>query len=120
MFLVFAIVMWVRQEVAEERVDLKSREKKENFLNTAYSSFVVIFLAEWGDLTQLSTAALAAKYNSPVTLFAAATLALWAVTSLVILIGHRAKTLIHPRFLKQIASIAFAIVGIVLLVEPYK
>lgn len=120
LFLVLAFMMWVRQEVNGEAADLEGKRKRATFLNTACSSFAVIFLAEWGDLTQLSTAALAAKYNSTITLFTAATLALWVVTALAILIGHRAKTLIYPHLLQRVASIAFAVVGLVLLIGLYQ
>jgi Ca2+/H+ antiporter, TMEM165/GDT1 family len=74
----------------------------------------VIFLAEWGDFTQLATAALEAKYRSPLTILLAAVLALWCVTALAIMLGHRLKQLIRPALLQKIAALAFALVGIVL------
>ncbi|HYR43425.1 MAG TPA: TMEM165/GDT1 family protein, partial [Terriglobia bacterium] len=79
------------------------------------SAFTVIFIAEWGDLTQLATAALAAKYAAPVTIFISATLALWAVTGLGVVVGHTAKRALQPKLLQQIASVIFALVGIALL-----
>ncbi len=45
-------------------------------------AFVVIFLAEWGDLTQVLTAALAVRYHAPLEVAAGAIAALWAVTAL--------------------------------------
>ena len=116
LFLAFAVLMWVRRRPAEEALDA-SGEAGEAFWRTAWASFVVIFLAEWGDLTQLATAALAAKYRSPLTIFTAATLALWAVSVIAITIGSRAKRMVDEQVLQRIAAIVFGIVGIFLLVR---
>ena len=48
-------------------------------------AFAVIFVAEWGDLTQLATATLAARHGRPLTVFLGATAALWSVASLPLL-----------------------------------
>jgi Ca2+/H+ antiporter, TMEM165/GDT1 family len=52
------------------------------------TAFVVIFLAEWGDLTQLLTANLAAHYHSPLSVGVGALLALWCVAALAVLSGQ--------------------------------
>jgi len=44
-------------------------------------------------------------------------LALWTVTALAILVGNRAKKVIHPVLLQKIAAGAFALVGVVLLLR---
>src|SRR6266481_7589916 len=74
LFMLFAFLMWQRKDHEEENLHLENQ--KSNFLRTIWSSFVVIFIAEWGDLTQLATATLAAEHKKPVTVFLAATLAL--------------------------------------------
>ena len=48
------------------------------------TAFIVIFLAEWGDLTQILTANLAAHYHSPLSVAVGAVLALWAVAGLAV------------------------------------
>ncbi|MGH3525126.1 MAG: TMEM165/GDT1 family protein, partial [Mycobacterium sp.] len=48
------------------------------------TSFLVIFLAEWGDLTQILVANFAARYAAPVQVGIAAVLALWAVAAFAI------------------------------------
>lgn len=55
---------------------------------TAVTAFAVIFAAEWGDLTQLLTANLAAHYHSPVSVAAGAILGLWAVSALAVTGGR--------------------------------
>jgi putative Ca2+/H+ antiporter (TMEM165/GDT1 family) len=52
------------------------------------TAFAVIFIAEWGDLTQILTANLAARYHSPVSVAVGAVLALWAVAGLAVLGGR--------------------------------
>lgn len=116
LFIILAVFMWIRREPEEEELHLKNARGR--FLKTIWVSFVVIFIAEWGDLTQFSTAILAAKHGRGklITIFIAATLALWAVTALAILIGNRAKKVIHPKVLQRTAAIAFAVVGALLLI----
>jgi len=116
-FLLSAVLMWRRNEEAEE-ADAEARASSpggDGFWRTAWMSFVVVFIAEWGDLTQLATAALAARYRSPFTVFAGSALALWAVAGLAVFIGHRAGKLLDPEVTKRGAAVLFALVGIALL-----
>jgi putative Ca2+/H+ antiporter (TMEM165/GDT1 family) len=52
------------------------------------TAFVVIFVAEWGDLTQVLTANLAARYHSPVSVAVGAVAALWAVAAFAVVGGQ--------------------------------
>ena len=54
----------------------------------AVTAFLVIFLAEWGDLTQILTANLAAHYHDPISVAVGAALALWAVAGLAVIGGQ--------------------------------
>lgn len=51
-------------------------------------SFAVLFLAEWGDLSQLLTAGLAARTGEPVSVFIGSWVALAAVSGLAVLAGR--------------------------------
>jgi putative Ca2+/H+ antiporter (TMEM165/GDT1 family) len=57
--------------------------------------FMVTFLAEWGDLTQILTANLAAQYGAPLSVGLGAVLALWAV-SLLAAFGGRTLLRVLP------------------------
>ncbi len=48
----------------------------------------MIFLAEWGDLTQILTATLAAQYRALLAVALAAILALWSVAALAVTAGR--------------------------------
>ena len=70
------------------------------------TSFIVIFLAEWGDLTQILTANLAAHYHAPLSVGAGALLALWAVAGLAVLGGQSLLRFINIRTLRIITAVA--------------
>jgi Ca2+/H+ antiporter, TMEM165/GDT1 family len=110
LFLVFAVMMWTRKQEEKE-----GAQKKLSFGKVVWTSFIVIFIAEWGDLTQLASATLVAKTHQIFTIFLASTLSLWTATAAAILIGHHAKKFINPRLLQTLAAAAFAVVGILLL-----
>jgi len=114
LFLVFAILLWVKKP---EEVDPTRDSNGSGFRRTVAATFLAIFMAEWGDLTQLATMALEAKYRSPVTILVSATAALWAVTALGVWIGHRARAWIRPRLLQKAAALAFLACGIFLLLK---
>jgi len=57
------------------------------------TTFVVVFLAEWGDLTQILTASLAARFHAPVAVGLGAGLALWSVTALAVLASRPLRRL---------------------------
>jgi putative Ca2+/H+ antiporter (TMEM165/GDT1 family) len=113
LFVASAVLMWRR---GEEPAEAKNgADGVAGFWRSAAVTFGVVFIAEWGDLTQLATAALAARYHSPLVVFAAATLALWAVTAIAVFVGHRAGKLLNPDLTKRIAAVLFALVGVALI-----
>jgi putative Ca2+/H+ antiporter (TMEM165/GDT1 family) len=111
-FLVSAVVMWFRKQ--DDAEDAASTEKP-GFWRTAWLVFVVVFIAEWGDLTQIATAALAARYAAPLAVFVGATAALWSVSAIAVLVGNRAGKLLSPRVTQKVAAVLFAVVGAALL-----
>jgi putative Ca2+/H+ antiporter (TMEM165/GDT1 family) len=94
LFLVGAVVLWRGAKGA----DAEEAEAEEEFggratadvhgLRVVATSFGVLFLAEWGDLSQLLTAGLAARYQDPVSVFAGSWLALVTVAGLAAVIGR--------------------------------
>src|SRR5262249_4492413 len=51
------------------------------------TAFMVIFVAEWGDLTQILTANLAARYHDALSVAIGAVAALWAVAAIAVVAG---------------------------------
>lgn len=73
-------------------------------LRAAATASVVIFIAEWGDLTQVVTANLAARYHSPLSVGLGALLALWAVAALAVLGGQGLLRVVSVRVARLVTS----------------
>lgn len=114
LFLVCAVAMWLRKPDAESST---ANDEPGAFWRSLWATFVVIFIAEWGDLTQIGTAALQARYASWPTVLVASIAALWCVTAIAVTVGNRAGKLLDPRVTRIVAAVVFAIVGVVLLVS---
>ena len=112
LFLIFAYIIWRHHDQVKEDTRFSP---KDTFWKAAFASFSIIFAAEWGDLTQLATVTLIAKWGEAWTIFLASTLALWLCSALMIWIGRKARKLLHPDLLHRIAALTFATVGILLL-----
>ncbi len=57
-------------------------------LRAVGASFLVLFAAEWGDLSQLLTLSLVARYEAPFSVFVGALAALLTVSALAVLVGR--------------------------------
>jgi Ca2+/H+ antiporter, TMEM165/GDT1 family len=80
----------------------------------ATTAFVVIFLAEWGDLTQILTANLAAHYHSPLSVGIGAVLALWAVAALAVIGGQSVLRVVNIRTVRFVtAGLLVVLAGLV-------
>jgi putative Ca2+/H+ antiporter (TMEM165/GDT1 family) len=79
------------------------------------TSFAVIFVAEWGDLTQILTANLAAHYHSPLSVGLGATLALWSVAALAVVGGRSLLRYFPVAIVRRVtALILFVLAGVAL------
>lgn len=79
------------EEEAEEEAEIAGKADAQNptsALRIFATTFVILFTAEWGDLSQLLTAGLAARTNSPVSVFIGSWGALIAVSGIAVLIGR--------------------------------
>lgn len=82
-----------------------------SFWRVAGTSFTVVFVAEWGDITQITAANLAARYN-PLLVFVGATLGLWAVAATAVSIGAKSLSLIPMAWISRIAGTILLALGI--------
>lgn len=83
LFLFGAVYAW--REGTKVETELAEREASRH--GVILTAFIVIFVAEWGDLTQILTANLAAKYHSALSVGVGSTLALWTVAALAVASG---------------------------------
>lgn len=70
----------------------------------AATAFGIIFLSEWGDITQVATANLAARYAEPVVVGVGAVLGLWTVTAVVVNIGAKSLNVIPMTWVQRITG----------------
>lgn len=76
------------------------------------TAFFVIFLAEWGDLTQILTANLAAHYHSAWSVGIGATLALWAVAGIAVIGGQGLLRFVNIATVRKITAGLLLILGL--------
>jgi putative Ca2+/H+ antiporter (TMEM165/GDT1 family) len=81
------------------------------------SSFLVIFIGEWGDITQIATANLAAKYHDPLAVGVGAALGLWAAALLAITAGRTLLKYLSVVLLHRIGALIFAALALYSIVE---
>lgn len=95
---VLMLVSGLRARESEQQVEADEAEEIEESaarragsstsnLRIAVTSFLVLFAAEWGDLSQLLTAGLAARTGEPLSVFIGAWLALICVAGIAVLVG---------------------------------
>jgi putative Ca2+/H+ antiporter (TMEM165/GDT1 family) len=106
LFLAGSAYLWVTSLRPEHRDGVDAARqggRAPSFLRVAGTSFGVVFLAEWGDITQLTTANLAARYD-PFLVFAGATLGLWAVATLTVSVGAKSLKLIPMTWIRRVTA----------------
>jgi putative Ca2+/H+ antiporter (TMEM165/GDT1 family) len=86
-------------------------------LRVALASFGVVFLGEWGDITQVTTANLAARYRDPLSVGAGALLALWAVAGLALTVGRGLLHRVPTRLVRRLTGLILAALALLSLVE---
>ena len=101
MFLLGAVYAW--RESAEEEETLIEEEASGH--GVVLTAFLVIFLAEWGDLTQILTANLAAHYRSPLSVGVGATLALWAVAAVAVASGQTLLRFVNITTIRKFTAV---------------
>ena len=80
-------------------------------------AFVTMFVAEFGDFTQLATASLAARYAAPAEVFAGAWLALVCVSGLAAFAGRGLLRVVPVRAVRLVAAAVFATVAVLSVVD---
>jgi Ca2+/H+ antiporter, TMEM165/GDT1 family len=112
LFIGCAVVMWLRKHPGEAAT--RESEETAGFWSALWTVFIVVFVAEWGDLTQIGTAGFEAKYRAWLTILLASSLALWSVAAFAVFVGNRAGKLLNPTLTQRMAAAVFAMIGVLL------
>ncbi|MEU3193555.1 TMEM165/GDT1 family protein [Streptomyces sp. NPDC006992] len=102
LFLLGAATLLFKKDDEEEPTRTPADQ---SFWKVAGSGFMLILVAEFGDLTQIMTANLAARYDDPLSVGLGAVLALWAVAALGILGGRTLMKYVPLRLITRVAAL---------------
>jgi Ca2+/H+ antiporter, TMEM165/GDT1 family len=104
-----AVLLLRGRHEGDEHVEVKGKEP--GFWRVAATSFTVILVAEFGDLTQIATATLAARYHDPASVATGALLGLWAVAGLAIVGGRELLRFISLTWISRIAAVIMLVLA---------
>ncbi|MCN9243604.1 TMEM165/GDT1 family protein [Streptomyces sp. RY43-2] len=108
LFLGGAAVLLRNKGEEEEEV---RRPENQSFWKVSGAGFMLILVAEFGDLTQIMTANLAARYDDPLSVGLGAVLGLWAVAGLGIVGGKALMKRVPLRLITKIAAVVMMVLG---------
>lgn len=107
LFLAGAVMLW-RHGAEDDEDTAEAAEtvpEKAGPLRVAALAFSVIFVAEWGDLTQILCANLTARYDNPMSVGIGAVLGLWAVGLLAIVGGRGILRVLPMRWIVRLTAV---------------
>jgi len=111
-FLAGAVLLWRQKENKEEEEDDTGRDGLGSGIWPVFgTAFAVVFLAEFGDLTQFLTVSLAARFHDPISVGIGATLALWVAAAVAVTLGWRVLKLIPMHWLTRGAAVVMVVLA---------
>ncbi|AQW50447.1 MULTISPECIES: TMEM165/GDT1 family protein [Streptomyces] len=108
LFLGGAAMLLFKKDDGEEEV---RKPADQSFWKVSGAGFMLILVAEFGDLTQIMTANLAARYDDPLSVGVGAVLALWAVAGLGIVGGRTLMRYVPLRLITKVAALVMLALG---------
>lgn len=109
-------VLLIRESLdrgVEDERDQARQPPATGFRKVALVSFGVLFAAEWGDSSQLATAAMVARYDALVSVFLASWLALVLVAVLAATAGRLVLKHVPVRWVQRVAGLLFGLFALV-------
>ena len=115
-----AFLLLGKEEDDGEAAEASRAMADQHPVRVALASFGVVFLGEWGDITQITTANLAARYGDPLSVGVGALLALWSVAALALTVGRGLVQRIPARLVRRITGVILAVLAVLTLVEAIR
>ena len=114
-FIGMAIWMLIPDELGDESDNIRKWQK----LGVFGATFILFFLAEIGDKTQIATVALAARYDSILWVTIGTTLGMMIANAPVVFIGNKLAERLPIALIHKIGAAIFLMVGITTLLQHY-
>ena len=109
LFLGGAAMLLLKKDESEEDV---RKPEDQSFWKVSGAGFMLILVAEFGDLTQIMTANLAARYDDPLSVGIGAVLALWSVAAIGIVGGKALMRRVPLALITKIAALVMLGLGV--------
>ncbi len=107
-FFMLALLFWFRKTEARPT----HSGEPEHWYSPSITAFGAIFFSEWGDVGQIAAATVAAQYRAPLTVWAAATLAMTTKGMLAIALGVGLRRHLSQTLLRRVALCLYVVMGI--------
>jgi putative Ca2+/H+ antiporter (TMEM165/GDT1 family) len=107
LFAAFAVMLFRgarARRIEEETDEAPSPVEHRSGWRAFGATFLVLFAAEWGDLSQIMTAGLVAKGNNPFAVFVGSWLGLITVSGAAVLIGRALLKRVRPSIVTYVAA----------------
>ena len=104
------------EDVAEEEREVAEVAARAH-RRAVVTSFLVLFAAEWGDLSQIVTAGLAARSGEPLSVFIGSWVALALVAGLAVLAGNQLAHRLPLAVIRRVAAGVFGLLAAFTFVE---
>ena len=114
-FIAMAVWMLIPDELGDESESINKWQKYGVFSAT----FVLFFLAEIGDKTQIATVALAARFDSIGWVTLGTTLGIMLVNAPAVFIGNKLAEKLPISLIHKIGALVFLIIGLAALAQHY-
>jgi putative Ca2+/H+ antiporter (TMEM165/GDT1 family) len=115
-----ALLLLGREDDDEEAAEASRALADRRPGRVALASFGVVFLGEWGDITQITTANLTARYREPISVGLGALLALWSVAGLALTVGRGLVQRVPTRLVRRLTGVVLAVLAVLTLVEAIR
>lgn len=117
LFGVGAVILW---RSADDPEDDEEVGEAHGFWGIASRSFGLILLAEFGDLTQLTTAGMAARTGQAIPVAIGALAALWTVAAIGVTAGQQLLKWLPVRTVRRVAAVIFAALALWTAIEAVR
>lgn len=114
-FIAMAIWMLIPDELGDENASINKWQK----FGVFGATFILFFLAEIGDKTQIATVALAARFDSVFWVMLGTTLGMMLANAPAVFLGDKLANRLPISLIHKIGAAIFLVIGVATLVQHY-